>query len=410
MQRNKKKIINDPLYGFISIPTELIFDIIEHPYFRRLSRIRQLGLTHMVYPGAIHSRFNHALGALHLMSNAIEVLRSKGHDISFEEAEGACIAILLHDIGHSPFSHALEHSIVTGIRHEALSLLFMQHLNSVFDGRLSTAIEIFQNKYPKKFLHQLISGQLDVDRLDYLNRDSFYTGVQEGIVGSERIIKMLNVYDDNLVVDEKGIISVEKFIVSRIGMYWQVYLHKTVLAAEFLLVNILKRARELCGKGQKLFCTPVFRFFLENSFDASDFRNNPQVLKNFSRLDDFDIMAGIKVWVDHPDLILSELCKCLINRNLYKSELQTEKFDALKIKKLKELTMSRFKIKEEEVPYFLVHELISNEAYDQASQNILILLKSQRVSDITEVSHHINLSALNSRIEKHLLCFHRNLE
>ena len=290
---NKLKIFNDPIYGFVSLPYEIIYDLIDHPYFQRLRRIKQLGLTNLVYPGALHTRFHHAMGAMHLMGQAIDVIRSKGHDISEEEAQGVTIAILLHDIGHGPFSHALEHSIVNNITHEDISELFMSRLNEEFKGKLTLAISIFQNKYKKKFLHQLVSSQLDMDRLDYLNRDSFFTGVSEGVVSSDRIIKMLNVVNDQLAIEAKGIYSIEKFIIARRLMYWQVYLHKTVLSAESLLVNILKRAKDLAEKKVDLFCTPALRMFLYNKFSEKDFSTNEKLLDVFAQLDDNDIMTSI---------------------------------------------------------------------------------------------------------------------
>ena len=328
MSINKNKIFNDPVYGFITLPNDLIFDIIEHPWFQRLRRIRQLGLTHMVYPGALHTRFHHALGALHLMTEAIKSIKSKGHEITNEEELGTYIAILLHDIGHGPFSHALENSIVTGISHETLSILMIEELNKEFDGKLSIGIEILKNNYKKKFLHQLVSSQLDMDRLDYLNRDCFYTGVMEGTIGSQRIIKMLNVFNDELVVDEKGLYSIEKFIISRRLMYWQVYLHKTVLSAENMLVNILKRAKELFQNDVELFTTPALSYFLDNNISPENLKSKEEFLNVFSQLDDYDIYGAIKVWCNHSDIVLSRLSKGMINRKLYKISLQLENFDS----------------------------------------------------------------------------------
>ncbi|HEY0245449.1 MAG TPA: HD domain-containing protein, partial [Mucilaginibacter sp.] len=296
---NKKKIINDPVYGFITIPTELVFDLIEHPYFQRLRYIKQLGMTHLVYPGALHTRFHHALGTMHLMSMAVETLCNKGHIITPEEQEAVTIAILLHDIGHGPFSHALEKTIVQGISHEDISELLMDRLNHTFNGRLTMAIEIFNNTYPKRFLHQLVSSQLDMDRMDYLNRDSFFTGVSEGVISSDRIIKMLNVANDYIVVEKKGIYSIEKFLIARRLMYWQVYLHKTVVAGEQLLGKILKRARELALRGEKLFSTPALNHFLVNNISKDMFMQQEQHLKTFTCLDDTDIMAAVKVWMNH---------------------------------------------------------------------------------------------------------------
>jgi len=309
---NKKKIFNDPIYGFITINHEIIFDLIEHPYFQRLRRIKQLGLTHLVYPGALHTRFHHALGTMHLMGKAIEVIKSKGHEITDKEAEAVSIAILLHDIGHGPFSHALEHSIVNGISHEDISTLFMDELNKEFNGKLTLALKIFRNKYQKKFLYQLVSSQLDMDRIDYLKRDSFYSGVSEGAVNTDRIITMLTVENDELAIEIKGIYSIENFINARRLMYWQVYLHKTVLSAEYLCVNILKRAKEIALTNGELFCTPALSEFLYNQHDLTSFKKKPTLLKTFAELDDYDIMASVKVWKTHSDKILSTLCKMLI--------------------------------------------------------------------------------------------------
>jgi len=333
---NKKKIFNDPVYGFISVPYELILDIIDHPYFQRLRRIKQLGLSHLVYPGALHTRFHHVLGCTNLMQQAIETLQSKGHEITEEEAKGVTLAILLHDIGHGPYSHALEHSIAKGVHHEELSLIFMQKLNEEFNGQLATAIEIFTNRYPKKFLHQLVSSQLDMDRLDYLKRDSFYTGVSEGVVSNQRIIKMLDIVNDELVIQEKGIYSIEKFIVARRLMYWQVYLHKTVISAEFLLVKVLERAKELANKNIELFCSPAFHLFLYNDITKEEF-NKIEVLEAFSKLDDYDILGAIKVWTNHEDKILALLSTMITDRKLLKVAIQKEAFteDDLEVHKQK---------------------------------------------------------------------------
>ena len=343
---NKKKIFNDPIYGFITINHEIIFDLIEHPYFQRLRRIKQLGLTHLVYPGALHTRFHHALGTMHLMQKAIDVIRSKGHDINTKEAEAVSIAILLHDIGHGPFSHALEHSIVNGISHEEISTLFMDELNKEFKGKLDLALKIFRNQYKKKFLYQLVSSQLDMDRLDYLRRDSFYSGVSEGVISTDRIITMLNVKKDELAIDEKGIYSIEKFIIARRLMYWQVYLHKTVLSAENLSVNILKRAKELALKGEEMYCTPALKEFLYHQHDLKAFKNNPSLLKTFAELDDIDIMASVKIWAKHQDKTLATLCNMMLNRNLYKIKLQAKKFtkseiDVVKLKIKKSQSICR---------------------------------------------------------------------
>lgn len=400
---NKRKIFNDPVYGFIAIPFDFILDIIDHAWFQRLRRIKQLGMTHMVYPGALHTRFHHALGSMHLVNEAIEVIRSKGHDISREEAEGVTLAILLHDIGHGPFSHALEHSIVTGINHEQFSLMFMQQLNKQFNGRLALAIKIFTNKYKKKFLHQLVSGQLDMDRLDYLKRDSFYTGVSEGVVGSDRIIKMLNVHNDELVVEEKGIYSIEKFIIARRLMYWQVYLHKTVLAAELMLVNILKRAKELAEKKTGLFCTPALQQFLYTRVTENDFINNGKLLDNFAQLDDYDIMCSVKVWSKHKDFVLSRLCSDFLNRKLFKVQLSKSRFYKDEYVRIKKSVAQKFNISEHEASYFVIYEMIENNAYNPQSDKINLILKNGKILDITKASDNFNITAISKPVKKYVL-------
>jgi HD superfamily phosphohydrolase len=343
---NKKKIINDPVYGFISIPGGLVFDLIEHPYFQRLRYIKQVSLTHLVYPGALHTRFQHALGAMYLMSLAIETLRGKGVEINIDEEEAALAAILLHDIGHGPFSHSLEHSIVEGVSHEHISGLIMDELNKIFDGRLSTAIAIFRNRYPKFFLHQLVSSQLDTDRMDYLIRDSFYTGVTEGVISFNRIIKMLNVFDNELVVEQKGIYSVEKFLIARRLMYWQVYLHKTVVSAEQMLVNILHRAKHLSLDGEELYASPALKHFLTTRITKETFEEDPEHLFYFVQLDDIDILASIKVWASHSDKTLSLLCTSLMNRQLNQVMMGNEKPDLKVLEELKKATMKHFDITE----------------------------------------------------------------
>src|SRR5690606_38063739 len=356
-------IINDPVYGFISIPSGLVFDLIEHPYFQRLRYIKQVSLTHLVYPGALHTRFQHALGAMYLMSLAIETLRGKEVEITVDEEEAALAAILLHDIGHGPFSHSLEHSIVEGVSHEYISGLIMDELNKSFDGRLSKAIDIFRNKYPKFFLHQLVSSQLDTDRMDYLIRDSFYTGVTEGVISFNRIIKMLNVYDNELVVEQKGIYSVAKFLIARRLMYWQVYLHKTVVSAEQMLVNILHRAKHLSLEGEELFATPFLKHFLTTQITKEAFETNPEHLAAFVELDDVDILASIKVWTNHPDRTLSLLCKGLMNRQLNQVEMSNEKPEGGMLSKLKEAAIEYYQVPEEEISYFVYSKTISNSAY-----------------------------------------------
>ena len=389
--QNKLKIFNDPIYGFVSIPYEIIYDLIDHSYFQRLRRIKQLGLTNLVYPGALHTRFHHAMGAMHLMSEAIEVLRAKGNEITDEEAKGVTIAILLHDIGHGPFSHALEHSIVNHITHEDISELFMNRLNAEFKGELSLAIRIFNNKYKKKFLHQLVSSQLDMDRLDYLKRDSFFTGVSEGVVSSDRIIKMLNVKNDELAVEAKGIYSIEKFIIARRLMYWQVYLHKTVISAETLLVNILKRAKELAEKQEELFCTPALKVFLYNKFSKNDFKTEPELLDSFAQLDDYDIMASVKVWASHQDKVLAMLCNKLLNRDLFKIELQNQQFKDVEINSAKERIKKLYKLKGKEEDYFVFTGNIQNDAYSENKIRINILSKDGKIMDITDASDQLNI-------------------
>ncbi len=402
---NKRKIINDPVYGFITLPHEIIYDLIEHPFFQRLRRIRQLGLTTMVYPGAYHTRFHHALGAMHLATEAIATLKTKGIQITDDEARGVTIAILLHDIGHGPFSHALENSIVKGTGHETLSLMIMEQLNEQFNGQLTLGISIFKDEYPKRFLHQLISSQLDVDRLDYLTRDSFYTGVSEGVVGVERIIKMLNVKDDNIVVEAKGIYSIEKFLIARHIMYWQVYLHKTVISAEFLLIKALKRAKELAGKGVQLFCTPTLQKFLYNDFSTADFIKEPSLLKDFSSLDDYDILTSIKVWQQHDDFILSKLCSALINRKLYKVELQVEEFDASYLEKVKQEVKEKFSIDNKDLDYFVFSDTVENRIYNKDKAPILLQYKDGSTKEISETFDLFNVANLTKPVKKNFLCF-----
>lgn len=404
---NKLKIFNDPIYGFVSIPYEIIYDLIDHPYFQRLRRIKQLGLTNLVYPGALHTRFHHAMGAMHLMGQAIDTIRSKGHEITDEEAKGVTIAILLHDIGHGPFSHALEHSIVSNVNHEDISELFMDNLNAAFNGELSLAIKIFQNKYKKKFLHQLVSSQLDMDRLDYLKRDSFFTGVSEGVISTERIIKMLNVVNDELVVEAKGIYSIEKFIIARRLMYWQVYLHKTVLSAENMLVHILKRAKELAEKKVDLFCTPSLRTFLYNKYSKEDFIKNPKVLLAFADLDDYDIMASVKVWAAEPekDKVLSLLSSMLLNRGLFGVELQNQPFKDDKIASFKKEAKKKLGLTEKEVNYFVFTGNVTNDAYRSDKIRINILFKDGLVRDIAEASDQLSIDVLAKTVKKHYLCF-----
>lgn len=405
----KSKIINDPIYGFVTIHDEIIDALINHPYFQRLRRIKQLGLTNLVYPGALHTRFHHAIGAMHLMSEALQVLKSKDVEISADESRGALIAILLHDIGHGPFSHSLEHSIVKGVNHEVISSLLMDDLNKEFKGKLSLAIKIFNNKYEKKFLHQLVSSQLDMDRLDYLKRDSFFTGVSEGIISSDRIIKTLNVVKDNLVVEAKGIYSIEKFLISRRLMYWQVYLHKTVLSAENLLINILKRAKELSSSNQKLFATPAFALFLENDFTKEDFLNRPELLQKFAQLDDYDVMASVKAWTESNDFILSTLCKNMLDRNLYKIELQSEPIATSHKNNLVDKAVKKYTITRKEASYFVFSESVNNSAYNNSDHGINILYSNGKTVDVAAASDLLNIQALSQPVTKHYICYPKDL-
>jgi HD superfamily phosphohydrolase len=404
---NKKKIINDPVYGFISIPSAIIFDLISHPYFQRLRYIKQLGMTHLVYPGALHTRFHHAIGAMHLMSLAIEVLRGKGHPISPEEEEAATIAILLHDIGHGPFSHALEHSLVDGIKHEDISMFIMEKLNAEFGGRLSFAIDIFNGNYHKRFLTQLISGQMDLDRMDYLNRDSFFTGVSEGVISFDRIIKMFNVFDNDLVIEEKGIYSIEKFLIARRLMYWQVYLHKTVISGEQVLVKILKRAKALSAEGATLFASPALQHFLKTVISEQEFFSLDVHLTELMKLDDQDIFTAVKVWRDHPDRILSRLCKMLTNRDLYKVEISSHAPDPERFRMLRENTAELLKLTQEETGFFVFSDVVRNRAYNAGNGNINILLKNNSTIDIAKASDLSNLESLDKTVQKYILCYPR---
>jgi len=411
---NKRKIINDPVYGFISIPGDLIYDIVGHPWFQRLRNIKQLGLTSFVYPGANHSRFQHCLGALYLMETALATLKSKNVEISDKEEEAALIAILLHDIGHGPFSHALETSLINGIDHEALSLLLMERMNETFGGRLELAIEIFKGTYSRRFLHELIAGQMDMDRLDYLKRDSFFTGVIEGSVGSDRIIRMLNVVDGRLVIDEKGIYSVEKFLIARRLMYWQVYMHKTVLSSESLLVNVLARAKELAMKGVDLYATPALRFFLYNNIGPAELENSgvftPGIIAdNFTRLDDSDILSSAKYWADHDDNVLADLAGRLISRNLLAVELQNKPFPEKRIKELKEKALALMKIGTQTSDYYIFTDSISNLTYAPDAPEVRILLKNGLTAGIREVSDMFDHDLLSEKVTKYFLCYPKEL-
>jgi len=400
--RNKLKIINDPIYGFIHIPSTLVFDIIEHPYFQRLRRINQMALSYLVFPGAKHTRFEHVLGCVFLMQKTVEMLRFKGIQISDKEAEGLYIAILLHDIGHGPFSHAMEHSIVEGISHEEISLRFMQELNKVFNGKLETAIAMFQGTYPRKFMHQLISSQLDMDRADYLKRDSFYTGVAEGNINSERLISMLNVRNDELVVEEKGLYSVEKFLVARRLMYWQVYLHKTSVAAEQILIRLLNRAKELVQQGQELTMSTALAFFVKNKISKDNF--SQEVLEMFARLDDTDIISAMKEWQFHPDAVLSKLSKMLLNRDLLKIKVRLNDFEEQKIKRLQKLSLAKG-IDEKDMKYFVFTGVMTNRAYNPEKEIIKILTKNGRVVELSKTSEAINLEPLSQVTERYYICY-----
>ncbi|TFF40348.1 HD domain-containing protein [Mucilaginibacter psychrotolerans] len=406
---NKKKIINDPVYGFISIPSDLVFDLIEHPYFQRLRYIKQLGMTHLVYPGALHTRFHHAIGAMHLMGTAIETLCNKGGTITPEEKEGLLIAILLHDIGHGPFSHALEQTIIEGIDHEHISILLMDKLNQQFHGQLSLAIAIFKGTYHKKFMHQLVSSQLDMDRMDYLNRDSFFTGVSEGVISSDRIIKMLNVKDDNVTVEEKGIYSIEKFLIARRLMYWQVYLHKTVIAAEQLLCKIFNRSRELALMGQKFNITPALSHFLDNIIPREAFNDGSIHLDIFAKLDDTDVMAAVKVWADSSDLVLSTLCNNFIQRKLFHVDMASTPPDEDFVAGLRRKAAAKYNITEEEAGYFVFTDVIRNNAYNKGDGNIQILMKNGDIKDIAQASDNSNLEALTKTVKKYILCYSKGL-
>ncbi|RSC93008.1 HD domain-containing protein [Tenacibaculum singaporense] len=404
---NKLKIINDPIYGFISIPNSLIFDIIEHPYFQRLRRVTQMGLSNLVYPGANHTRFHHAIGCMHLMQKAVHVLRMKNVEISEEEANALYIAILLHDIGHGAYSHALEHSIVNEITHEEISLKFMKSLNDEFEGKLSLAIQVFEGKHPRKFLYQLISSQLDIDRLDYLKRDSFFTGVAEGNISSDRLIAMMNVVDNELVIEQKGIYSVEKFVIARRLMYWQVYLHKTGLVAENLLVSILKRAKELATKGVELPSSRALKYFLYNPINKENFSNT--TLEIFSELDDYDVLSAIKEWKNHEDFILSTLATKIIDRSLLKIEIQEKPFTEEYIEKRRRKLRKLVDLSEQELEYFVFSNEIKHQAYN-TKKPIKIYTKKGKLKDIAKASDQLNLKALTKPVVKYYLCYPKKIK
>ena len=406
-QINKLKIFNDPIYGFISIPKPFIYDLVQHPYFQRLRRISQMGMSYLVYPGAHHTRFHHALGCMHIMQKAIEVLRFKGTLISEEEEDALYIAILLHDIGHGPFSHAMEHSIVEEVNHESISLLFMNRLNTEFEGKLSLAIQIFKGEYHRKFMLQLISSQLDMDRMDYLKRDSFYSGVAEGNINSDRLIQMMTVVNDVLVIEEKGIYSVEKFLMARRLMYWQAYLHKTSLVAELILTKVLKRAKELTQKGIVLPCSEPLLFFMKNKIELSTF--NDETLNKFSQLDDFDIVSALKSWLNHEDVILSTLSKMIINRDLLKIKFSSTPFSKMDLANYSTTISKSNGLTAQEANYFVFKGKIKNQAYNKKAEPILILKKDLTVQDVIEASDQLNLKALSKTVTKYYICFPKQL-
>lgn len=396
------KILNDPVYGFITLNKGILLNIVDHPYFQRLGRIKQLGLTYLVYPGAHHTRFHHAIGAAYLMEQAVQTLKDNGILISNDEKTAVILAILLHDIGHGPFSHALENSFVTGISHEEISKFFMHSLNHAFGGDLALAIEIFEDKYPKRFLHDLVSSQLDMDRLDYLKRDSFFTGVSEGVVSNQRIIKMFSVVNDEIVIKEKGIYSIEKFIVARRLMYWQVYLHKTVLSAEFLLAKILERARELLNNGCNLFNVPTLKYFLTKSI-TNDNISQVEFLNNFSKIDDYDVLTCIKVWTEDSDKVISKLSEMLVNRNLLKVKISTNKFSDEEIEKTLKFNQKILGFNNEEMQYFVFQKEMENNAYYPRKDKIKILFNDGSLKDITKASDNLNISALSKAVKKYYL-------
>ncbi|WP_405246333.1 MULTISPECIES: HD domain-containing protein [unclassified Cellulophaga] len=399
----KLEIFNDPIYGFINIPTPLVFSLIAEPSFQRLRRISQMGMSYLVYPGAHHTRFHHALGCMHLMQQAVQILRIKDIDISEKEEEGLLCAILLHDIGHGPFSHAMEHSIVEGVSHEYISLQFMESLNKKFKGKLTTAIAIFKGEHSKKFLNQLVSSQLDIDRLDYLKRDSFYTGVAEGNINSERLITMLNVVDNELVVERKGIYSVEKFLMARRFMYWQVYLHKTGLVAEQLLISILKRAKELLARGEKLACSDALMFFMTNKIGKDDFTESN--LNRFASLDDVDILSAIKQWQNSSDFTLSKLSEMILNRELLQIKIKNKPISLKKLAKQRAIFMKEYQLNEQDVNYFVYTGIVQNQTYDSKKQNIKILNDNGKVTDVVKASDQLNLKTVSKITTKYYICY-----
>lgn len=404
---SERKIINDPVFGFINIPKGLLYDIVKHPLLQRLTRIKQMGLSSVVYPGAQHTRFQHSLGAFYLMSEAITQLTAKGHFIFDSEAEAVRAAILLHDIGHGPFSHVLEDTIVRDISHEEISLMLMERMNKEMNGKLNLAIQIFKDEYPKRFLHQLVSGQLDMDRLDYLRRDSFYTGVTEGNIGSARIIKMLDVESDRLVVESKGIYSIENFLMARRLMYWQVYLHKTSVAYEALLKKALLRAKELANNGIEVFASPSLRFFLYNDIDKKEFYNNTNCIEHFINLDDNDIWTSLKVWCNHNDKVLSTLSNAVINRHLFKVEISTTPVSSEQQIELQKKISQQLSISLPEAEYFVSTSSIEKNMYNPADDSIDIIYNDRSIKNIAEASDMLNISLLSKKVKKYYLCYYR---
>ncbi|WP_221394229.1 HD domain-containing protein [Dyadobacter sp. NIV53] len=405
---NKRKIINDPVYGFITICSDLLFDLVEHPYFQRLRRIKQLGLADVVYPGALHTRFHHALGAMHLMSQALKSLQEKGHQIWDTESESAQAAILLHDLGHGPFSHVLESVLMPGVEHESVTLVLMKDLNKQMNGKLDMAIQMFEGTYPRKFFHQMISSQLDMDRMDYLKRDSFYTGVIEGSIGADRLIKMLDISGDQLVVEEKGLLSIENFLHARRLMYWQVYLHKTLLSAQAMLTQILYRARELSRNGEVLFATPDFSKFLKNTYSLIDFELEPDLLKSFNGLDDNDVWASVKGWTIHHDPVLSTLSKMLLDRKLFKITFMDTPPDEVILSPLREKLLQSG-ITEQQMPYFLVTGVTTNWAYEKEQDPIQVQMKDGKLLDIADASDIPTIEALTKIVRKYYVCWGKNV-
>ena len=404
---NRHKILNDPVYGFVTLRHGRAMDLMDHRFMQRLRRISQLGLSHLVYPGAVHNRFHHAVGCMHLMQEAIESLRNKGVEITEAEAEAACLAILLHDVGHGPFSHALEHSIVQGVYHEDISALIMGRLNEEMGGALDLAIQIFNDHHPKPFLHQLVSSQLDMDRLDYLARDSFYSGVTEGKVGSERILKMLNVVNGQLVVEEKGIYSIEKFIVARRLMYWQVYLHRTVLSAEHMLTLVLRRAKHLVRQGHKVFASPALSLFLHDDLDRAQFLADPMVLERFCELDDSDVFVAMKAWRHHEDRVLALLSQRLLDRGLFRIELRPEPFSEAEVRERVDASAQHFGLSSEDAEFLVSNARIDNKAY--VPRGIMVLYKDGTIRDFAEANDHLSLQLLSKPVEKSFLCYPKDL-